>query len=202
MKIFSITFFVAVIVVSGAMQQQGQKSSTVSRVGVYKGTGTASFYSVAPIQNIDAHSSEIKSMLNTGTNEIVFDVPMRSFQFKNGKMQTDFNEDYLESDKYPNATFEGKITDPVDLTKNGEYTATVDGKLTIHGIAKPVKQTGTINVTDGKVTLKSTFNIEKIVRLDANKIGGNKPLVFDINSIFKDSNALQFHYFKTINLTQ
>jgi hypothetical protein len=52
------------------------------------------------------------------------------------------------------------------------------------------------------VALKSTFNIKKIVRLDANKIGGNKPLVIDINSIFKDSNALQFHYFKSINLTQ
>ena len=51
------------------------------------------------------------------------------------------------------------------------------------------------------VSFKSTFNIEKIVRLDANKIGGNKPLVFNINSIFKDSNALQFHYFKKINLT-
>jgi hypothetical protein len=51
------------------------------------------------------------------------------------------------------------------------------------------------------VALKSTFNIEKIVRIDANKIGGNKPLVFNINSLLKDSNALQFHYFKTINLT-
>ena len=49
------------------------------------------------------------------------------------------------------------------------------------------------------VALKSTFNIEKIVRLDANKVGGTKPLVFNINDIFKDSNALQFHYFKSLH---
>lgn len=49
---------------------------------------------------------------------------------------------------------------------------------------------------------QSFINIEKIVRLDANKVGGNKPLVFNISNIFRDSNALQFHYFKTLSLTQ
>ncbi|MEP6927627.1 MAG: hypothetical protein ABI834_08325 [Ginsengibacter sp.] len=46
----------------------------------------------------------------------------------------------------------------------------------------------------------SVFNIEKIVRLDANKVGGNKPLVFDITKILHDPNALQFHYISTLNL--
>jgi hypothetical protein len=51
-------------------------------------------------------------------------------------------------------------------------------------------------------TADDTFNIEKIVNLDGNKVGGYKPLVFNINKILKDPNALQFHYVNTIHLTQ
>jgi len=51
-------------------------------------------------------------------------------------------------------------------------------------------------------TPEEKFNIEKIVRLDPNKVGSYKPLVFDISNIFHDSNALQFHYYATLHLTQ
>ena len=51
-------------------------------------------------------------------------------------------------------------------------------------------------------TPEDKFAIEKIVRLDPNKIGGYKPLVFDISKIFRDPNALQFHYYDTLHLTQ
>lgn len=58
------------------------------------------------------------------------------------------------------------------------------------------------NFPSNPTTQDDTFNIEKIVNLDANKVGGYKPLVFNINKILKDPNALQFHYVNTIHLTQ
>lgn len=58
------------------------------------------------------------------------------------------------------------------------------------------------NFPENPATTDAGFQIEKIVNLDPNKIGGYKPLVFDINKIFNDSNALSFHYIKNILLTQ
>ena len=76
-------------------------------------------------------------------------------------MQEHFNENYLESDKYPEATFLGKITNIKDInfTKEGTYPAIVDGKLTIHGQTQLVKQNGTIEIKNGAVTAKAKFNI-------------------------------------------
>ena len=63
---------------------------------------------------------------------------MKSFEFKKKLMQEHFNENYVESDTYPNSTFKGKITnmDDVDLDTNGKYKVNVEGELTIHGVTK------------------------------------------------------------------
>ena len=74
-------------------------------------------------------------------------------------MADHFNDDYLQSDKFPNATFEGKIANTIDYSKNGKYDISVDGKLTIHGVTKALKQKGTIEIKNGKITAKSTFSI-------------------------------------------
>ena len=70
---------------------------------------TVSFYSEAPLENIEAESTKGKSILDVGTNEIVFSVPISSFIFEKSLMQEHFNEKYMESDKYPKAIFKGKI---------------------------------------------------------------------------------------------
>src|SRR5689334_16420423 len=104
---------------------------------VYKfNNGSVSFFSVAPIENIDAHSSSLNSELDIATNEIVFVVPINSFQFKKPLMQQHFNEKYMESDKYPEATYKGKINEKIDWTKNGTYKITSTGTLTVHGVSK------------------------------------------------------------------
>jgi polyisoprenoid-binding protein YceI len=161
MKFLSIIFSVAVVMAAGAVQQslQEKSSSTVSRNAVYQGTGKVSFYSVAPIENIDAHSNELKSLLNAETNEVAFTIPMRSFEFKNGKMQKDFNENYLESDKYPNATYKGKIIEKISWEKPGTYTATSKGTLTIHGVAKERTDTAIVTVTNGNINMKGEFSV-------------------------------------------
>jgi len=76
-------------------------------------------------------------------------------------MQEHFNENYMESDKFPNATFSGTVTNikDVDFAKNGSYPVTVEGDLTIRGITKKISESGVLEVKDGKVSGKSTFNV-------------------------------------------
>ncbi|MEP7235981.1 MAG: YceI family protein, partial [Ignavibacteriota bacterium] len=72
-----------------------------------------------------------------------------------------FNENYVESDKYPKSTYKGKIDNfnTVDLTKDGTYPVTITGALTIHGETKDVPAKGKITVKDGKVSATSSFKI-------------------------------------------
>lgn len=124
-------------------------------------TGHIWFYSEAPLEEIEAHNYQASSILDVATNDIVFKVNMTGFQFKKALMQEHFNEKYVESDKYPEAIFSGKIMNPekVDFTQDGTYSAVVEGNLTIHNVTKPVKAQGDIVVKAGKVYAKSTFPV-------------------------------------------
>jgi polyisoprenoid-binding protein YceI len=77
-------------------------------------------------------------------------------------MQEHFNEEYMESDKYPKTDFSGIITNlaEINFSKDGEYKAKVSGKLQIHGISHEVSEPGVIIVKGDKITLKSEFNIK------------------------------------------
>mgnify|MGYP002396541619 CR=1 FL=1 len=70
-----------------------------------------SFFSEAPMENIEAFSEETKSIFDEANGEIAFILPIKSFSFEKSLMQEHFNENYLESDKYPNARFEGRLVD-------------------------------------------------------------------------------------------
>src|SRR5256885_15495964 len=84
--------------------------------GIYKSTdGEASFFSETAMENIEGHNKNISSFVNTGTKEVVFVIPVRNFKFRKALMEEHFNEKYLESDKYPDATFQGKINEDVDF---------------------------------------------------------------------------------------
>ncbi len=121
--------------------------------------GEVSFYSKAPIEDIDATSNSMNSILNISTGEIVFVVPMTSFKFKKALMQEHFNEKYVESDKFPNATYKGKIAETIDYSKDGEYTVTSEGTLSIHGVEKPRKETGKITISNGEIRVQSEFRV-------------------------------------------
>ena len=86
---------------------------------------------------------------------------MKGFEFEKKLMQQHFNENYVESDKFPKGEFKGSIINNSDVnyTKDGSYTAKVKGKLTIHGITKDVETTGTVKVDGGKLDIASSFNI-------------------------------------------
>mgnify|MGYP002152215395 CR=1 FL=1 len=124
-------------------------------------SGTISFYSEAPLENIEAVNNQVSSALDLETGNFVFRVLMRAFQFEKALMQEHFNDNFLESHNYPNASFEGKVKnlDAGELNSGRTMEVEVDGKLTIKGVTKDVVETGTL-VRDGDVIRgKSVFFI-------------------------------------------
>ena len=86
---------------------------------------------------------------------------MKGFEFEKQLMQQHFNENYIESDKYPKGEFRGTITNNsgINYSKDGTYPASVKGKLTIHGVTRNVETSGNVKVTGGKLEVTSSFNI-------------------------------------------
>jgi len=123
-------------------------------------TGNISFFSNAPLQDIEAKTNQVESKL-ASNGQIVFALLIKDFQFDNQKMEDDFNENYMESTKYPKAYFKGNITNisEVDFSKDGSYPAKVKGDLTIHGVTKEITGDGTIEVNGSKVVARSKFDI-------------------------------------------
>jgi len=118
-----------------------------------------SFFSEATIENIEAVNKASKPILNTSTGDIQIKIPMKGFVFAKPLMQEHFNEDYAESEKFPDAFFRGKINEQIDYTKDGEYKATAAGKITIHGVEKEKTLEGTLIVKGGHIVLQTKFNI-------------------------------------------
>ena len=130
-------------------------------------TGELSFSSQAPLENIEATNKKVGSVIKTATNDILFFVSIKNFQFEKELMQEHFNENYMESDKYPDATFKGKINETIDFTKNGTYQITATGKLKIHGVEQDRTEKGILTVKDSTITIHcemkmkvKDFNIE------------------------------------------
>ncbi len=123
--------------------------------------GKITFYSDAPMEKIEAHNSQVNAAIDASNGDLVFRVLMKSFIFEKALMQEHFNENYVESDKYPNATFKGKIQNikNIDFSKNGKYNVIVEGDLTIHGVTQKVIHPGSIEIKDGKVIAQSKFMI-------------------------------------------
>lgn len=125
-------------------------------------SGQISFFSKTSVENIEGTNNEVTSMFDTGKGDLVFAVLIKSFRFEKALMEEHFNENYMESNTYPKATFQGKIKNlsSINFTKDGTYEATIEGDLTMHGIKQPHKATGTITVSKGKIAAVSTFTLK------------------------------------------
>jgi len=121
--------------------------------------GKVSFFSQAPLEDIYAVSHQVNSFINKSTGEIVFIIPMRSFDFEKDLMEEHFNEKYIESDKYPNATYKGKIEGEIDFSVPGTYSLTSSGLMGIHGKEKMISEGGTIRITQDTVFLDTKFRV-------------------------------------------
>ncbi|MCX6256992.1 MAG: YceI family protein [Bacteroidia bacterium] len=124
-------------------------------------TGHIWFYGATPMENIDAHNHQAAGIIDSKTGDIIISVLMKSFEFPKALMQEHFNENYVESTKFPKGSFKGTITNmkDINLAKDGKYKATVEGDLTVHGEVKKIKTDGTIEVKDGKLMVTSKFNV-------------------------------------------
>src|SRR6478609_604825 len=136
-------------------------SSAFAQDRYFTKTGQVQFFSATPMENIEANNTAASSVFDARSGKMEFAVLMKAFKFEKALMEEHFNENYVESGKFPKASFAGAITnlDAVDFKKNGTYKVNVKGNLTIHGVTKEVEAPGTITVENGKVKANSVFNV-------------------------------------------
>lgn len=124
--------------------------------------GHISFFSSSIIEDIEARNDKVAAVFDLVSGQIAFSVPIHDFQFKRTLMQEHFNENYLESEKYPKATFTGQLLNNVQVFKqlpSATQTVEAEGNLTMHGVTHKVLVTGTLQLRDGKLVLFAYFNL-------------------------------------------
>ena len=148
-KVFILIFAVAV----SAIHLNAQKYKTTE--------GHIEIFSQTPIFKIEGLNKKVACVVVFETGDVAASTLVRSFKFHEALVEDHFNENYMESEKYPKASFKGKIVNikDVDLKKNGDYKITIKGELTLHGTTNPIEAPGTMTIKDGKVIGKTTFNV-------------------------------------------
>jgi len=146
---FSLLFFGLAIV--GAAQNR-----------YFTKTGTILFSAGTAVEDIDGTNKSVTSVFDATTGQIEFAVLVKGFEFKRGLMQEHFNENYLESDRFPKSTFKGKFEDlsKVSFTKDGTYPVAVKGTLEVHNVKKEVSVPGTIVIDKGIISSTASFKIK------------------------------------------
>lgn len=121
---------------------------------------TISFFSHAPLEDIFAVSTKFSAAINTKTNTVAVFIDVSTLTFENKLQQEHFNEKYMESDKFPKATFKGELQGDVKWDAPGKYEMNAKGLLTIHGVEKERTIPVTITVADGSISAASKFNVK------------------------------------------
>lgn len=122
--------------------------------------GKAHFVSEAPLELIEAQSEELRGALDVSANTFAFAIPVQSFKGFNSPLQQEhFNENYMESKRFPRAIFKGKIVDDVDLRRPGTYQVRAKGLLQIHGVEQERIIPVTIVVALEQIQATASFNV-------------------------------------------
>jgi polyisoprenoid-binding protein YceI len=123
-------------------------------------TGTASFVSNAPLEVIKARSNEVQGAIDPVKKTFAFTIDIKSFKgFNSALQQEHFYENYMEVQTYATSSFKGKIIEDIDMNSAQEQIIRAKGILEIHGVAQERIIKGTINITDGKISLNADFSI-------------------------------------------
>lgn len=123
-------------------------------------TAYVGFFSKTPAEDIKAVNNQVYAAIDAGKQNIAFSLLLKSFTFTKELMQEHFNENYVESDQYPKASFTGTYTGAVDLTKNAVYNVVVKGNLTLHNTTKAIETPATLEVKDKQLTGIATFKVK------------------------------------------
>jgi polyisoprenoid-binding protein YceI len=121
-----------------------------------------SFFSTTPVEDITANNYKSVSTLDISTGEVVFSVPMQSFEFEKALMQKHFNgTKFLNTKANPKAKLVGKIVDTpsIDFNVDGTYDTSITGKLTINGTTKDINENISFTVSGGNIKLSAKFTI-------------------------------------------
>lgn len=150
MKFFAFTAFALVLALTASAQQRyfAEKSSI-------------SFYSDGVVEDITAKNEKVTSIFDALKGDIAFLMSIKDFQFEKKLMQVHFNEKYMESEKYPKSTFQGKIVG-FDAAQDGLQQVRAVGKLSIHGVTKDVDAVGTIEKNGSLLQVKSKFKVKLV----------------------------------------
>ena len=122
--------------------------------------GYIGFFSKTPLEDVKAETSQANAAVDLSKQSLAFAVLIKGFLFTKELMQEHFNENYVESDKYPKATFSGTYTGNVDVTKSGDYPVQVKGNLTLHGVTQAITVPATFQVQSRTLTGKSSFALK------------------------------------------
>lgn len=122
-------------------------------------TGHIGFISRTPFIDLEADNNMVISFIDIKTGDLLFAAVMKAFKFKQALAEEHFNENYVESDKFPQAKFKGKILNWKEpyAAKDGNFDVIVEGDLTIHGVTQKVKVPGKIEFKSGKIYASSAF---------------------------------------------
>jgi polyisoprenoid-binding protein YceI len=144
----------SLILVSACLQLSAQKIYATK-------TGQVKFNASTPLEKVAAVNDQVDSKMVDKTGQVIFSALIKSFKFENQLMEDHFNENYMESSKFPKAEFRGYVTNvsTVNFSKDGKYPVTVDGILSIHGVQKKVTTTGLIIIEGGKPIITGSFKV-------------------------------------------
>ncbi len=140
------------------------------------------------LEVVEANNRAVSSVVDMATGQMEFAALIKSFRFERALMEEHFNENYLESTKYPKAVFKGKIADlkAVNIAKDGTYPVKITGQMTLHGVTKPLNADASLTVKGGQITAgKSSFSLTladfniKVPSLVADKVA--KVVKVDVN---------------------
>jgi hypothetical protein len=155
--------------------------------------GHIAFFSKTILEDISADNNQVISVMNIQTGEIRFSLLNKAFHFPKAKMEEDFNEDYMESQKYPASTFTGNVAhiSDIDFSKNGNFPVSVTGDLLIHGVTRTITVPGRISIENGKISAFASFKILpadykiRIPSIVSNKISESIELTIDCSYLKK-----------------
>ncbi|MFM7709361.1 MAG: YceI family protein [Ferruginibacter sp.] len=138
-------------------------NTSYSQVKLYSTkTGTIFFDAGTGVEDIKATNKGVTAVIQPSTGAIQFEAAIKGFEFKIQLMEDHFNENYMDSEKFPKSTFRGTIENPtaINYTKDGNYPVIVTGTLEMHGVKKDITAKGTISVKKGEVSSSATFDIK------------------------------------------
>ena len=147
--------------------------------------GSVTFFSSAPMEDIKADNNQVLSIVDTSSGKMAISILMKSFLFEKALMQEHFNENYVESDKFPKATFKGTILNFDDIESNTKVN--VKGTITIHGKSKEIVIPANISKTEDAILVKGEFNLLvadfdiKIPKVVAKNIAKEIKVTFEFN---------------------